>query len=110
MFERALAWQQANGPEKEVRIARWCIARDLRALGRLEEALAMQQVLYAEYQRSLDEDGYVSEELGECLLALGRQAEARPHFQRAYARLSQDLWLPESEPDRLRRLQRLGSQ
>jgi tetratricopeptide (TPR) repeat protein len=81
----------------------------LRALGRIEEALAMQQALFAEYQQSLEEDGYVSEELGECLLALGRPAEARPHFQYAYALLSQDLWLPESEPDRLARLQQLGS-
>lgn len=109
MFEQALAWQQANGLEKEIRIARWCIARDLRALGRIEEALAMQQALYAEYEQSLAEDGYVSEELGECLLALGRPAEARPHFQRAYALLSQDIWLPLREPDRLARLQRLGS-
>ena len=110
MFEQALVWQQANGPEKEIRIARWCIARDLRARGRIEEALAMQQALFAEYQQSLDEDGYVSEELGECLLALGRPAEARPHFQRAYALLSQDLWLPESEPDRLARLRQLRSE
>jgi tetratricopeptide (TPR) repeat protein len=109
MFEQALVWQQANGPEKEIRIARWCIARDLRALGRVAEALATQQALFAEYQQSLGEDGYVSEELGECLLALGHPAEARPHFQRAYTLLSQNLWLPEREPDRLARLQRLGS-
>lgn len=110
MFEQALAWQQANGSEKEIRIARWCIARDLRALGRIEEALARQQALFAAYQQSLDEDGYVSEELGECLLALGRPAEARPHFQRAYALLSQDLWLPVSEPNRLGRLRQLSSE
>lgn len=110
MFEQALAWQRANGPEKEIRIARWCIARDLRALGRVEEALAMQQALFAEYQHSLAEDGYVSEELGECLLALGRPAEARPHFQRAHALLSQDIWLTANEPDRLARLQQLGTE
>lgn len=109
MFEQTLAWQQDNGPEKEIRIARWCIARDLRALGHIEEALAMQQALFAEYEQSLSEDGYVSEELGECLLALGRPAEARPHFQRAYAMLSQDIWLSANEPDRLARLQQLGA-
>jgi tetratricopeptide (TPR) repeat protein len=81
----------------------------LRALGRIEEALAMRQALFAGYQRSLDENGYVSEELGECLLALGHPAEARPHFQRAYALLSQDIWLAANEPDRLARLQRLGT-
>ncbi len=109
MFEQALEWQQTNGPEKEIRIARWCIARDLRALGRIEEALAMQQALFAEYEQSLSEDGYVSEELGECLLALGRSAEARPHFQRAYTLLSQDIWLSANETDRLARLQQLGA-
>ena len=110
MFEHALAWQQANGSEKEIRIARWCIGRDLRALERVEDALAMQQALFTDYQQSLGEDGYVSEELGECLLALGRTDEARPHFQRAHALLSQDIWLTANEPDRLARLQRLGSE
>ncbi len=69
----------------------------------------MRRALFAEYQQSLDEDGYVSEELGECLLALGRSAEARAHFQRAYARLSQDIWLAANEPARLARLHRFGS-
>jgi len=110
MFEQALAWQQDHGPEKEIRIARWCIARNVRALGRIEEALALQQALFAQYQQTLDEDGYVSEELGECLLALGRADEARTHFQRAYALLSQDIWLSANEPARLARLQRLGSE
>jgi tetratricopeptide (TPR) repeat protein len=109
MFEQALVWRQANDTEKEIRIARWCIARDLRALGRIEEALAIQQALFADYQQSLNEDGYVSEELGECLLALGRPDEARPHFQRAYDLLSQDIWLTANEADRLARLQRLAS-
>ncbi len=69
----------------------------------------MRRALFAEYQQSLDEDGYVSEELGECLLALGRADEARPHFQRAYTLLSQDIWLAANEPDRLARLHRFGS-
>ena len=33
-------------------------------------------------------DGYVTEEIAECLLALGRDDEARPLFARAYAELS----------------------
>lgn len=109
MFEQALEWQQANGAEKDIRIARWCVARASRSLGRVEQALAMQQALFAEYEQTLHEDGYVSEELGECLLALDRPAEARPHFRRAYALLSQDLWLPEREPDRLARLRQFAS-
>jgi hypothetical protein len=47
--------------------------------------------------------------MGECLLLLNRAAEARPYFARAYAVLSQDPWLAENEPERLRRLKELGA-
>ena len=48
------------------------------------------------------------EELGECLLALGRADDARPFFARAAERLGADAWLAAHEPDRLDRLRRLG--
>ena len=53
-------------------------------------------------------DGYNHEEIGECLLALGRPDEARPHFARAYEILSKDAWLADGEPERLKRLAELG--
>jgi hypothetical protein len=53
-------------------------------------------------------DGFVFEELGECLLALGRADEARPYFAQAYAELSQDEWLADNEPARLERLKALS--
>ena len=49
------------------------------------------------------------EELGENLLALGQAEAARPYFARAYTELAQDPWLAESEPERLARLQALGT-
>ena len=49
------------------------------------EALAEQQALAAELEAEGEVDGYVDEELAECLLALGRGDEARPYFSRAYA-------------------------
>lgn len=104
MFERALERQRMDGSEKEIGIARWCIGRTLRALGRTEEALALQQSLLA----AISEDGYVSEEIGECLVALGREEEARPHFRRAAELLSRNIWLEEREPERLERLRQLG--
>jgi Flp pilus assembly protein TadD len=67
--------------------------------------LALQRSLLA----TIREDGYVSEELGELLLALGRGDEARPHFRRAADLLSQDAWLAEREPERLARLRQLGA-
>lgn len=105
MFERALERRQADGKEGQIGVARWCIARTLRGLGRTEEALALQQSLLA----ALPEDGYVSEEIGECLLALGRGAESRPYFRRAAEMLSQDIWLAAQEPQRLERLRQLGA-
>lgn len=108
MFERALRQRQDRGEAGPIRIARWCVARAKRSLGRVEEALATQQLLLDELERAGASDGYVHEELGECLLALGRIDEARPHFARAYAELSADQWLAESEPERIERLRRLG--
>lgn len=105
MFERALERRRFDGSAKEVGVAQWCIGRTLRALGQLDEALALQASLLA----TVSEDGYVSEEMGELLLALGRADEARPRFRRAAELLSRDAWLAAHEPDRLERLRQLGA-
>ena len=103
-FEDAIAFRKEQGKADEIRVAEWCFARTLRSLGRHDEALAIQQRLEAEGT----EDGFVSEELGELLLLLGRKGAARPKFARAYELLSKDPWLQRDEPDRLDRLRRLG--
>lgn len=111
IFEEAVAWRQANQPTHAdaIRIANWSVARTLRALGRLDEALARQQALLQEIETTgAASDGFVYEELGECLLALEQVAAARPYFAQAYTLLSQQTWLVKSEPARLARLQRLG--
>jgi tetratricopeptide (TPR) repeat protein len=108
-FETALAARREQGRAKETRVAEWCVARCLRALGRPTEALAIQERLARETAAAGHlEDGYVAEEIGECLLAMGRDNEARPHFARAAALLGSDAWLAEHEPDRIARLRRLG--
>jgi tetratricopeptide (TPR) repeat protein len=108
MFQHALVFRQAQGQPAQIRIARWSVARAMRSLGRTEEALAMQQQLLEEHEHAGMTDGYVLEELGECLLALGRSDEARPYFARAYATLSDDPWLAQNEPARLERLKQLS--
>jgi tetratricopeptide (TPR) repeat protein len=108
MFERALEARVRQGKAADIRIARWCVARCLRSLGQVEEALDMQRVLLAEGEAAGEPDGYTHEEIGECLLVLGRAEEARPHFARACEILSQDPWLVESEPQRLERMAELG--
>ena len=107
-FEAALACREEAGRLPEVRLARWAVARALRAAGRVAAALAAQQALLAEAAALGAPDGYVCEEIGECLLALGRAAEARPYFARAAAALAADL--AGSEPDRLARLRALGAE
>ena len=114
-YEDALAafwlcfdWQRAAGKEAEARIASWSIARVLRSLGRIQEALEMQLANLAELQDLGTSDGYVEEEIAECLLALGRGQEARAHFARAFSLLSSDIWLRRDEPDRLTRLSELA--
>lgn len=107
-FEKALQYREEYGPPTEIRVARWCIARALRSLERTEEALAMQKALLDEAERLGENDGYVYEEMAECLTILGRSTEARPYFELAYRQLSQDPWLVENEPARLERLRALG--
>jgi tetratricopeptide (TPR) repeat protein len=109
IFDRALKFREQEGKLDRIRIAKWCIARTLRSLGRVEEALEMQQALLKEAEASNEEPGYTYEELGECLLLLKRESEAKPYFARAYAVLSQDPWLNRNEPGRLQRLQELSS-
>jgi tetratricopeptide (TPR) repeat protein len=108
IFEKALAWRQEQGQVKPIRSARWGVGRALRSLGRIEEALAVQRALEEEWTRTGETSGYVEEELGECLLALGETNAARAHFARAHAELSKDPWLAENEPARLARLAELG--
>lgn len=107
-FQRALAWRHIQGDPREIRIAEWCIARTLRSLGQVEEALRMQQALQEAWRSLGGSAGYVEEELGECLLTLERPAEARPYFAQAYVKLSHDPWLVATEPARLERLKGLG--
>src|SRR5205814_2106155 len=53
-------------------------------------------------------EGYTEEEIGECLLLIARQAEASPHFARAWKLLHEDPWLSRDEPKRLERIMSLG--
>lgn len=108
VFERAVEARQEASETRRLLVARWCVARTLRALGRAEEALRQQESLHAAQQAGGTKDGFVCEELGECLLALGRIEESRPWFSQAYAALSQDSWLVEKEGARVERLKEMS--
>jgi len=107
-FEEALACRIEQGKPADVLVARWCVAKCRRVLGQLEVALAEQLRLERDTQAAGAPDGFVLEEIAECLWSLGRTEEARPYFARAHELLSQDPWIARDEPDRLARLLNLG--
>jgi tetratricopeptide (TPR) repeat protein len=102
-FELALDFQMTVGDPIRIRIARWTVARSLRALKRYDEAFAIQNDLI-----QYPEQGYVSEELGELLLVLGRPDEAKSRFKRAYDLLSQSLGSDPGQANHLARLKELS--
>lgn len=108
MFRKGEAWQRSSGKLVQARIAAWCVARTQRSLSRFEDALSRQMELKKEFDSAGEKDGYVFEEIGECLLALNRPEEACSYFSQAFEILSKDMSLVMNEPDRLARLKTLS--
>ncbi|MGV6813378.1 MAG: tetratricopeptide repeat protein [Phycisphaerales bacterium] len=104
LFEQALAFRVEEGKPSLIRIARWSVGRCYRSLGKLDVALSIQRSLETNPQA----DGYVFEEIAECLHAQGHIDQAKPNFAKAYEMLSQDPWLVANESDRLNRLNELS--
>ncbi len=109
LFEQALDARREQGSAGAIRVARWCVARCLRSLNRIEEALGLQRSLARELEGSSASDGFVDEEIAECLLALGRGEEAKRHFARAAQLLGEDPWFVAEEAPRLARLRSLSA-
>lgn len=108
LFQKARAAREVEGKTGPIRIARWCVARALRSLQRIDEALDIQRRLAAELEKDGAPDGYVHEEIAECLASKGDDAGAKPHFAAAWTILSKDPWLQRDEPERIERMRRLG--
>jgi len=108
VFERAVAFRQQEGASKPLLVAKWCVARTLRALNRATEALNVQRLILREHDAAgIAPSGFVYEELGECTLALGSPGH-QALFRRAHAILSQDKAFAERESGRVERLRQLG--
>lgn len=108
LFHRALEFRKSQGNSRTVFIAKWSVAKVLRLLGKVDEALFIQQGLLEETQLMPEPDGYVYEELAECLLKIGEEDEARTYFSLCYERFQSDKWLTANEPDRVARIQQLA--
>jgi len=63
--EKSPAWRDARANNPAECVAPWCIARTLRSLGRLDEALARRREMLMTHASAWSDDGYVHEELGE---------------------------------------------
>jgi tetratricopeptide (TPR) repeat protein len=104
VFSRAVDLRQKQNQPRELRIARYCVAKTLRMQGKLDDALPINRQIVQEAAQAGEPDGYFHEELAECLLALGDASGARQHFRAAHEQLSRDKWFVENEPDRLARI------
>src|SRR3989454_3034495 len=107
MFQKALQHTDQLGDPLKIRTAKWSLAKVLRVIEHTEEALDMQRKLFEEYQGEGKRNGYVYEEIAECLLVLGQEQEAQEWFAAAYAELSKDPRILR-EQVRLNRLKELG--
>lgn len=107
-FRQALEARIDAGEEGQIRIARWAVARALRSLQRLNDALDMLQELLVMNKADGTEDAYVYEELAELHLELQYPDEAREFFAQAHALLSQDGWFVANEAERLERMERMA--
>ncbi len=105
VFQEAQAVWEQRAKKPQIFIARWSVARCLRTLGRQTEALAILRDLERMHQDDGTVDGFVFEELGENLEAVGDHQSARFYFARAVEELGKDDWFVKNEPDRFARLQ-----
>ena len=108
IFLRALKWRQEKNQPHETFIAKWCVARALRALNRLDDALKVQLALFEEAVETGQTDGYVHEELGELFLLKKDKMKSTFHFEKAYELLSADPHLAQNERPRLDRMKELS--
>ena len=114
-FEKALKHRIEQSDVPNIRVAKWAVARTLRALDRLDEALAIQLRLLEEYDAitasgNLDMPaemftlirGWVAEEVAEIY-----DAKAKIFAKLAYADLSTNAMFQKTEPARLERLRQI---
>lgn len=109
IHQKGYEWRKTQNNVEATRIAKWSVARMLRALESYDEALVIQQEILQELENNdLLPDGYVFEELAELNLQKGNKTNAKKYFTQAYEILSKDNWLVKNEPERINRLMKLG--
>ena len=79
--EKCWEWYKQHAPQSSgALVAKWSVAKQLRYLGKVDQAKRMQEELLAAWEKAGKPDGFVYEELAECLLLQGKAVEATPWF------------------------------
>jgi tetratricopeptide (TPR) repeat protein len=107
-FQKSLSHLKIHGSDREIFLAKWSAGKVLRTMNRTEEALAIQKGLLSELGIGGAKDGRLFEELAECLHTLKRESEAEIYFDLAYRELSNDEWVTDNQPVKLKRMKDLG--
>jgi tetratricopeptide (TPR) repeat protein len=107
-FRKLVALEVEKGKEPDV-FAQKDVAKMLRLLGRYDEAVKMLEPIETTLASKGEPNGYIDEEIAECLFATARRDEAIPYFARAYKLQSTDEWVVKHEAERLNRLRRLST-
>jgi len=107
-FKKNVGYHTEKNHTTQLRIAKWCVARTLRAQKKIDEALKMQIDLLESAGDTEANDGYGFEELGELYLIKDDKEKSKKYFKEAYALLSQDKWLAANEKERLERIKKLS--
>ncbi|MHC4956047.1 MAG: tetratricopeptide repeat protein [Planctomycetota bacterium] len=98
-------WHKERETGRGERIAKWSVAKQLRMLGRSDEALPMQEELLAEYaEADPGNDGFVHEEIAEIKHAAGDAEAAKDHFAQAYEMLKDIDWVETERKERMKKL------
>jgi tetratricopeptide (TPR) repeat protein len=108
-FQKLVALSRELGQEPWIYTQK-DVSKCLRLLGRNEDALKVIQPVFDTLQKKGEADGWISGELGECLLALGKRSEAKKLFKQAYAEFSKDEWLMKHESEHINRIKKLGEE
>lgn len=80
-FQKAVALREQAGDAERTRIAHWMVAWTLRAMGRTNEALAIQLRLEQELDQAGEKDPYVYDELAQLYRAKGDTQRADHYAQ-----------------------------
>lgn len=108
MFKKALAFREQKAEPSSIRIAKWTVARTLRSLNRLDEAVEIQAALKTELEIAGQKDPYVFEELGELHLQLQKTDESKEFFRLAYNQFAKDESFKTNHPQRFKRIHELS--